>query len=287
MRIAYTSDLHIDTSPKNRAAARRTADIMASLRPDVIVLAGDAGNTVHSLEETLSFFRDLEIPKYFVAGNHDVWIEAQEEGVWSSREKYFKRIPHACRQMGFHDLGRSPVVLGKVGLVGSLGWYDYSLADPRLGLAEDEYWIGRFGDDQWWDKVLTFWDGWAQGGGRSACRLRDGEVCEELRSILRAHLADVNEAVDRIVGVIHTVPFEATLPRSEPPYYLDAFSGSAQIGNLLLANPKVTHCICGHKHESGDWKVGAIDVHRRILGHIAEDESIDDAARRAVGVLDL
>jgi predicted phosphohydrolase len=288
LRIAYTSDLHTDASERNRDGVAAVVRAVEELRPDVIVVAGDAGNTIETLEETLSLFEGVDARKFFVTGNHDVWIESEEDALIDSRTKYARKIPDACGRCGFHDLGREPVVIGDVGFVGSLGWYDYSFADPRLGLGEEDYWKGRFGDEIWWDKKMTYWVGATDASsGATRERMRDPEVCLEMAARLENDLRSIEDRVARIVAVIHTLPYFVGIPRSDPPYYLDAYTGSACLGEILEKHAKITHCIHGHKHTCGDWRVGGVVLHRRTLGRIDEGEDITARAARAVGVIDL
>lgn len=312
MRVVFTSDLHIDASEKHCDAVSAIADAARKHGPDVVVIAGDAGNTIAALEETLSCFSRIDARKFFVPGNHDVWIETEDGVLIDSRAKYAKRIPDVCRRMGFHDLGQGPFVAGGVGFVGSLGWYDYSFADPRLGLTEDAYWRGRYGDEIWWDKKMTYWmpsrragaavdagdlpaermrdpelceDSMVRGALRE--RMRDAEVCSEMGARLEGHLRAIEGRVDTIVAVIHTLPFLVGLQRSDPPYYLDAYTGSERLGRILEAHPKVEHCIHGHKHLSGEWTVGRIRVYRRTLGRIDEDADIEGYVAKAIGLIDV
>ena len=293
MRVVFTSDLHIDASEKHCDAVSAIADAARKHGPDVVVIAGDAGNTIAALEETLSCFSRIDARKFFVPGNHDVWIETEDGVLIDSRAKYAKRIPDVCRRMGFHDLGQGPFVAGGVGFVGSLGWYDYSFADPRLGLTEDAYWRGRYGDEIWWDKKMTYWmpsrraGAAVDAGDLPAERMRDPEVCSEMCERLEAHLRAIEGRVDTIVAVIHTLPFPVGLPRSDPPYYLDAYTGSERLGRILEAHPKVEHCIHGHKHLSGEWTVGRIRVYRRTLGRIDEDADIEGYVAKAIGLIDV
>jgi 3',5'-cyclic AMP phosphodiesterase CpdA len=294
LRIAYTSDLHIDVSDANRSGVAAVSRLVREARPDVFIVAGDAGNTIEALEEALSAFDGVDARKLFVPGNHDVWIESEADELVDSRLKYTRRIPDACARCGFHDLGREPAVIGDIGFVGSLGWYDYSFADPRLGLREDVYWKGRHGDEIWWDKKMTYWvapadSGPARRSGREAARerMRDTDVCREMTSRLEADVRSIENRVAKIIAVIHTLPFFVGVPRSEPPYYLDGYTGSARLGEVLQAHPKVEHCVHGHKHTSGDWKVGRITVHRRTLGRIDEGDDVEKRAARAVGLIEV
>ena len=178
--------------------------------------------------------------------------------------------------------------MGDIGFVGSVGWYDYSFADPRLDLDEDAYWAGRHGDEIWWDKKMTYWVPGANARGNTArARMRNPEVCAEMDARLHDHLSSIEGDVDQIITVIHTMPFLAGLLRSEPPYYRDAFTGGARLGETLEDHSKVKHCIGGHKHLSGDWKVRGIKIHRRVIGRIEDAEDIENIAANAVGVLEL
>ena len=60
MKIAFTSDVHIDSSKWNPDATKLVADRIAKLEPDVVVLAGDAGNTLSALEKTLTLFDSID-----------------------------------------------------------------------------------------------------------------------------------------------------------------------------------------------------------------------------------
>jgi 3',5'-cyclic AMP phosphodiesterase CpdA len=294
VRIAYTSDLHIDVSDRNRDGVASISKLVREARPDVVIVAGDAGNTIEALDEALSYFDGVDARKFFVPGNHDVWIESEDGELVGSRSKYERLIPEACRRRGFHDLGREPVVIGDVGFVGSLGWYDYSFADPRLGLREDVYWKGRYGDEIWWDKKMTYWvapadSGPARRSGGEAARerMRDTNVCREMTARLEADLRSIEDRVTKIIAVIHTLPFFVGIPRSEPPYYLDGYTGSARLGEVLQAHKKVEHCIHGHKHTSGEWTVGGIRTFRRVLGRLDDECSVEETAGQAVGFIDL
>lgn len=287
MRIAYSSDLHIDASAANRQASMRLAGRVEELTPDVLVIAGDLGNTLEALGEALALFSGVRALKLFVAGNHDVWVEGRGNAI-DSRTKYKEKIPEVCAGVDFTDLTRGPVAIGRVAFVGSLGWYDYSFADPRLGLSDEDYWRGRYNDEIWWDREMTFWPSRipaVKGAGRE--RLRDTDVCHEMASKLDADLREVESGVDEIVAVVHTLPFLQTLRRSDPPFYLDAFTGAEQLGRTFARHPKVTHHIGGHKHVSGDWTVAGIQSHRRIIGRIADDDDIEAAVESALGLLEV
>lgn len=287
MKIVYSSDLHYDASPWNPRAIERLAAEFEALEPEVVILAGDLGDTLESLEKVLTCFADIGAARLLVPGNHDLWIEPDKEfGEGSdSGEKYASLIPALAGRLGFVDLGQGPFYLGNTGFVGSLGWYDYSLADPRLGLSPEDYQTHRSGDRVWWDHGRIQWRRFPRATDEAG--LSDREICEALADKLEAHLSAAEQKADRIVAVVHTCPFEAVFERSQEPHFFDAFQGSARLGEILLARDKVHHCITGHKHTCGDWQLGRLGIHRRILGSVGEGDVNERLVGAAAGVLEI
>ncbi len=287
MKIAYTSDLHISVSPFNAHAVERIAGLMAETEPDVAVLAGDLGDTLGDLESVLGFFTFINAEKLFVPGNHDLWVERDKgfgEGS-DSGEKYASLIPALCGRMGFIDLGQGPFYIGDTAFVGSIGWYDYSFADPRLGLSGEDYRRGRYDDIIWWDHENILWRRYPRATDEAG--LSDIEICDGMVEKLESHIIEAEKRAKRIVAVVHTCPFAEGFPRGEAPNYLDAFNGSERIGSMLRAHEKIDLCLTGHKHENGDWNIGGVRMFRRILGSVGPDDSIEDRARAAVGIIEI
>ena len=72
-RFVFLSDLHIG-SAQSAATVEKAILEIAALRPDFIVLGGDITDEFTSLEEmqtTYSFLSSMDVPIYFVYGNHD------------------------------------------------------------------------------------------------------------------------------------------------------------------------------------------------------------------------
>jgi predicted phosphohydrolase len=287
MKIAYSSDLHMDVTIHHPPIVKRIAEIMADANPDVVVLAGDVGNTLKTLETVLSLFNHIDAAKLFVPGNHDLWVELETgRGQGNdSGEKYASLVPALCERMGFVDLGQGPFYVGDVAFAGSVGWYDYSFADPRLKLSKKDYQRGSYEEHLWWDTKMVSWCRFPR--AEEGTGLSDEEICNFMVKKLDAHLTEAEKHVDRIVAVLHTCPFVELFPRSDPPYYLDAYTGSGKIGEVLQRHPKVEVCINGHKHLNGDWEIGGIRIHRRVLGSVSPDDSIEERARAAVGIIEI
>lgn len=52
MRIAFTSDIHIDVTARNAELLPYLADAVTRLAPDVFVIAGDAANDLKGLQSS-------------------------------------------------------------------------------------------------------------------------------------------------------------------------------------------------------------------------------------------
>jgi len=287
MKIAYSSDLHMDAAIHHPPIVKRMAEIMADAAPDVVILAGDVANKLETMEAVLSRFNQIEAARLFVPGNHDLWVEPDAGfGQGSdSGEKYASLVPALCERMGFIDIGQGPFYVQNVAFVGSVGWYDYSFADPRLKLSKEDYQRGSYGETLWWDSRMISWCRFPRAEEETG--LSDEEICSGMVKKLDMHLTDAEKHVDRIVAVIHTCPFVELFPRSDPPYYLDAYTGSEKLGEVLGKHRKVEVCITGHKHENGDWEIGGIRLHRRVLGSASAENSVEERARAAVGFIDI
>ena len=68
MRVAFTSDLHVEHHPEVVALVAQRVEALA---PDVFVLAGDISHDLAVVEETLRAFAGRRT--LFVPGNHELW----------------------------------------------------------------------------------------------------------------------------------------------------------------------------------------------------------------------
>ena len=119
MRVAFTSDLHIDITAHNRELLPYLVEEIERLSPDALILAGDIANTLSGWDFALEAFRRLGIMKFVVPGNHDIWIESKralrraQDSTW----KYDVALPASAARHGFHYLPQHPVLIGDVWFV--------------------------------------------------------------------------------------------------------------------------------------------------------------------------
>ncbi|HEX8801236.1 MAG TPA: metallophosphoesterase [Terriglobales bacterium] len=109
MRVAFTSDLHIDIASNNRELLPYLAGEIERLSPDALVLAGDIANTLSGWDVALEAFRHLGITKVIVPGSHDIWIESKRalERAQDSTWKYNVALPAFAARYGFHFFRQS------------------------------------------------------------------------------------------------------------------------------------------------------------------------------------
>lgn len=247
MRLALTSDLHVDHHPEVLALVR---DRVRALRADVLVVAGDVSASLDHLEQALSTLRDAAPRAVFVPGNHDLWMLP---GGPSSRARYETHIPERARRAGFEPLGAAPVRLGGLAFVGVTGWYDFSLRNRALDatFSMEDYRRGAYGRLRWNDSARVLWE------GDDGAPLDPAAICAAQVASLEAQLAEVAGAPS--VVVTHHLPFhELVTSLGELPWdFLNGFMGSERLGDAIRRTPGVRLAVAGHTHFRKDAVVPA------------------------------
>lgn len=241
VRLAFTSDLHVDHHPE---VVDRVAAAARAARADVLVVAGDVTPRPERLGEALRRLSDAAPTVAFVPGNHDLWCADDHPA--DSRERYLEVIPEICESAGVACLPDGPLDLGVATLVGQTGWYDFSLRDPAhdVEVPFEAYRRGRYGRLTWTDKHFVRWAG-----------------CEDdvaLAAWMTERLACQIAAVRRdrpIVVTTHMVPFAELVTRRPLPWgFVTAFLGAARLGDAIVSAARggapVVYAIAGHTHDA-------------------------------------
>lgn len=260
MKLIVTSDLHYDIA-RSIEPTRALAEEICSLRADGLLLLGDAaGRDLDIVSECLHLFDRFAGRKFFVAGNHDIWVEPGGD----SRRKLEQDVPAACVEADFHPLDLEPARLGGVGLVGSIGWYDYSFRPRRLKIPlrfyEHKIAPGAAARFDRYRHLLDETDDVPDSAMRIGSRWMDGEYvrldmsdvafCGRLLERLNVHLDATAGQCDRIVVGTHHLPSRGILPESRDPCwaFATAYMGSEAFGQAILACPHVKFAFSGHSH---------------------------------------
>jgi predicted phosphohydrolase len=275
MRILAGSDLHYNI----KRSIEPTRDLARRVRKrggDVLILAGDiAGADETVFTQALDLFSDFKGEKILVAGNHDLWVSPED----NSYEKWLCRLPKLARGCGFSMLDESPTVLGSIGFVGNVGWYDYSLRDHRLDVPmrfyQSKIGPGRACRLVEWEHLVK--NGCDPSGDLSSEHFeitsawRDGDFVrmpmsdEEFTTLLakklQADLAAVSPNCEKIVAVLHHLPCRGLVwYRDDPNWdFVTAFLGSERFGDILKTTAKLSLCLSGHNHRPGVVKVADVE----------------------------
>src|SRR5262245_37320811 len=86
VRIAFTSDLHVDHHPEVAGLVAARARACAA---ELLIVAGDVSPDAGRMETALASLREGAPRVVFVAGNHDLWVKDGGD----SRARYLEAIP--------------------------------------------------------------------------------------------------------------------------------------------------------------------------------------------------
>src|SRR5688572_27786268 len=133
MRLLVTSDLHYNHA-RSKPLADELIGRMNAERGDALLVVGDtAVADGDALERCLARFT-FAGPRLFVAGNHELWTAGDD-----SYRLYTHDLPRRVTALGWRWLEGEPFVMDGAAVVGNVGWYDYSFAQPELGIPRRFY----------------------------------------------------------------------------------------------------------------------------------------------------
>ena len=288
MRVAFTSDIHVDISRENHLLVDLMVEHLQVETPDVFILCGDISPSSEQFAETLARFRPVSCKKLMVPGNHDVWVDSKnklKKGI-DSTIKYTQILPQACQENDFLCFGTEPFQLDKIGFAGCMGWYDYSYRNPLFDdtIHEDAYKAGELilGSDRpevsFWNDKRYAW--WLRRPGQHLFNLRsravcrpDKDICGEMILSLGNQLKTLESTgVDRIVVVTHFVSFrDMVIYKDELPIdFFTAYDGSEELERTIRSCRLVTHCLCGHSHTLKDRMIGSIRAMSSPVGYLTK-----------------
>ncbi len=273
VKLLVTSDLHYGASHDGDRSTRALAEQVCSERADVLLIAGDIATGPVALGKCLALFESFAGAKLAVPGNHDIWVgQHSPANSWQLHEDL---IPALLTEFGFHPLHMQPKVVGDVGFVGSMGWYDYSFRDD-LGID-----LGHYEAKTYPGMREPLWSD----ARHVKLSMTDAELTHVLTQRLHAQLAEVSTA-QHVVALVHHVVTKRLLfhPRILVPRvwrFLNAFLGSEQLGDALAEDHKIAQVFCGHihrarslRHNGGTWSTIGSDYGTKELVHATPFEIV-------------
>lgn len=194
---------------------------------DCLLIAGDISNHYTTTFDFLERFGSLvDIPFYFVPGNHDLW---DESAAWEGTREIYRRYAE-------HPLclsGRCVPLCEEWAAVGETGWYDHRFGNKKF--SPDEFNRHHMYGRTWMDSVNTHWDG------------NDLKIHSEMLARLERSLAASRGK--KLISVTHMLGSHAFLvPESRGQWdYFNAFLGSPDYG-ALYQKYGVRYGVMGHVH---------------------------------------
>lgn len=239
MRVFTLSDIHVDYDINAKWIANLS---IAEYQDDVLILAGDATDTLQLLDWCLSTLAKRFKKVLFVPGNHELWV-IREDRKKNSLQK-FDDVCAVVESSGasmqaFHERGVSIIPL--------LAWYDYSFGEPS-------------------EELRSMWLDY------HACRWPSGFTEKDIV----AHFAAFNDkqvslASDKVITYSHFLPRIDLMPVFIPSAkkLLYPVLGCVQLERQLRRlNPNIH--VYGHTHVNRHVKIDGVSYINNAYGYPSE-----------------
>lgn len=236
MRLAWATDIHLDSALPDQAEA--LVDSITQAKPDAVLLTGDISTGSEITAHLHWLQKSLNLPVYFVLGNHDLW--------WGT----IHGVHRAVRKIGWSQLRW----LGSVSHI--------NLTETTVLVGEDGWYDGRAGNYQTSSVRLNDWKTIQDFRGLD----RDGvldliqKMADRSTLALREKIRSLPETYTTVVVATHVPPFvRASLYRGNPsgndhaPFYVNERMGQV-LADLAYERPEVQfRVLCGHTHFAADY----------------------------------
>jgi calcineurin-like phosphoesterase family protein len=253
VRLIFTSDLAFGDDRHSKLTA--LSDELSAAQPDVMILAGNLGGDSDEIESLLNQLSKIQCRKAAIFGNQDVWNRHGQgsESLWSTI------LPEMLAQYGFTYLEHENLVIDRIGLCGSIAWYDYSGRDPQLKYTVEQYaelkglvnQDAEYIDWQWSDQEFA--------------SHRQVELANRLETLER------DRQTDHVVVITHFPVFGDALirkPADQRWNFGMAYTFNLTLGRGIAPRSKVRHVVSGHIRTSGTWPItfGPNVIQMHIVG---------------------
>ncbi|MDO5522099.1 MAG: metallophosphoesterase [bacterium] len=226
MKVAIISDVHIDIN-KNHKVTEAVIDRCKKEGAELLLIAGDISEEAEATIAAVKSLKEaLQIPVYYVPGNHDMWNKHDPS---KTTEDIYKRYQEDenCLTSGAKQITEDTT------LIGDIAWFDYSFGNGRYSTKEFDQMTHM--ERTWQDKKYNDWS-------------KDNQAkSEEFISKLEEQLKACTTK-NKIV-MTHMVPIEEFTVQgaNELWYYFNAFIGTKKL-HELYQKYGVQYGICGHIH---------------------------------------
>lgn len=244
MKLIVSGDIHAGTT--DIYTIKAMVDDMLKENPDIIILAGDIGESLDDFNECLQLFKDSKGVKGLVIGNHDLWNQKDEI---PSIDKWEKLLPSSADKNDFVWMEDEIIYHENIAIVGTTAWYDYSNVAPAFAQSEEYLFKGkgRYNND------ANFID-WNK---------TDIEFARECQKGLVEKLEFLETCVhiNKVIVITHVPIFSEQMVRSVGDNPIgDAYFGNLTMGKAVMGFSKVKHVISGHTHRCRYREIGDMQL---------------------------
>ncbi|EOH95513.1 metallophosphoesterase [Enterococcus pallens] len=243
-KLAIISDLHADINHFEETELNLLLETLQEKKITRLHFAGDSANKIEQTLTINEYFRKHGLDTTFNLGNHEMGSIAGEEMIEHYPDSHFLNF----RYLPLND---STVLLGLN------GWYDYQFSE-----LQDQEKIASMKRLYWYDRIIT------RSGDDPTVNQR---ILQQLDSVLQ----NLEKAQYRVILATHFVPQKQFIVRLEGQYQiwnqLNAFLGSASLGELLNRYNNISDVVFGHTHRRFDEQlIQGTRYHCRPLGYYYE-----------------
>jgi 3',5'-cyclic-AMP phosphodiesterase len=241
-RIAWLTDIHWDRlSADDR---REQTGWIADAEPDAVILSGDIGEADSFGGFLAELHERLNLPVYFILGNHDFW-----RGSFDGARKEARRLSERFENL--HYISDSDVVPlnENVCLIGDDGWADGRAGDPReardfprdfLRIAD----FAKLSRDEYFARLNLLGD---EVSARTRTKLLRALAHNSYRHIyLTTHVPPFGEACLDSYRICH---------KHKLPFYCCQALGEMLVEVMKDYPDRKLTVLCGHTHNECDLKV--------------------------------
>jgi len=231
------ADLHLDHLNRLDYTAFK-GSLMAKQPPEAILIAGDIGLGGQALGYLLDIQRAVDVPIYFVLGNHDFYCGAYVA------DGYIRNCAETVHAPVHYLFDRPYKLFDKTYVVGVDGigdcGYGAPLSSEAWGMLNDFNWIHELRHDLTREERVEY----LQERGRIQARR------------LKSSVHSCASMADRIIVLTHVPPFPQSCihrgKQSSPswlPFFASMYMGDTLIELARLYPDIQFHVYCGHTHE--------------------------------------
>lgn len=270
-RIAFTSDWHIDVSHRY-PIVDLAKEYLKQQKVDILCFAGDmSANIDLSIKTLKEIEQDCRIKVCAVTGNHEMW--GRKLGDYNDS---WDVIDHFNFHAPTISVMENPYEFDNWVVLGNMGWYDYSTAEPYF--TDKQLDKMNYNGGRWNDIVYCNWKG-----------ISNKEVANSLLDNLKDQLETYKNK--NIILMSHVVPYKecVTVKHDKTWNYFNAFIGNMNIGKLADEyGVKIAHF--GHTHfKWNKYSEKGVEMLCLPLGYSHEwsSDNLKDAIKKSIVIYDL